>query len=187
MTTSATAVDEGRLQEFVGRFAGDLGAALHQTTVLIGDKLGLYAAMSDGEPVTPGELAALIEHRRAVRPRWLCAQAASAYAEYEAGQNVLPHRPGGLPRPLREPTFLPAPSTSLSPVRDSRRRRALPDRRRVGWDEHHEDCSSGPSVLPARLRRQLVPLGSGGRRGRGEALAGAPVVDIGCGHGVSTI
>ena len=33
MAISDTALDEGRLQEFVGRFAGDLGAALHQTTV----------------------------------------------------------------------------------------------------------------------------------------------------------
>jgi len=53
----ATTIDETRLQEFVGRFAGDLGAALHQTTVIIGDKLGLYAAMGDGAPVTPAELA----------------------------------------------------------------------------------------------------------------------------------
>ncbi len=67
MTPDATAVDEGRLQEFIGRFAGDLGAALHQTTVLIGDKLGLYAAMSDGEPVTPEAARRADGHRRALR------------------------------------------------------------------------------------------------------------------------
>jgi hypothetical protein len=84
MPTSATAVDEGRLHEFVGRFAGDLGAALHQTTVLIGDKLGLYAAMNDGEPVTPEELAARTGTDERYVREWLCAQAASGYVEYDS-------------------------------------------------------------------------------------------------------
>ncbi len=84
MTASAAAVDEGRLQEFVGRFAGDLGAALHQTTVLIGDKLGLYAAMNDGEAVTPEELASRTGTDERYVREWLCAQAASGYAEYDA-------------------------------------------------------------------------------------------------------
>jgi len=79
MAVSDTALDEGRLQEFVGRFAGDLGAALHQTTVLIGDKLGLYAAMSDGEPVSPAELASRTDTDERYVREWLCAQAASGY------------------------------------------------------------------------------------------------------------
>src|SRR5688500_11237552 len=85
MTISDKVLDEGRLQEFVGRFAGDLGAALHQTTVLIGDKLGLYAAMSDGEPVTPEELATRTGTDERYVREWLCAQAASGYAEYDSG------------------------------------------------------------------------------------------------------
>ncbi|MCA1679639.1 MAG: SAM-dependent methyltransferase, partial [Actinobacteria bacterium] len=84
MSTTATALDEGRLQEFVGRFAGDLGAALHQTTVLIGDKLGLYGAMSDGEPVSPAELASRTDTDERYVREWLCAQAASGYVEYDA-------------------------------------------------------------------------------------------------------
>ena len=57
MAVNDSVLDQGRLQDFVGRFAGDLGAALHQTTVIIGDKLGLYAAMGDSAPLTPAELA----------------------------------------------------------------------------------------------------------------------------------
>jgi hypothetical protein len=55
--TTQPAVDEAKLNEFVGKFAGDLGAVLHAATVLIGDKLGLYKAMADSEPITVGELA----------------------------------------------------------------------------------------------------------------------------------
>ena len=50
-------VDETRLNEFAGRFAGDLGAVLHAATVIVGDRLGLYAAMGAERPMTPAELA----------------------------------------------------------------------------------------------------------------------------------
>lgn len=52
------AIDEAKLEEFVQRFVGDLGAALHATTVVIGDRLGLYRALAEEGPSTPTELAA---------------------------------------------------------------------------------------------------------------------------------
>ncbi|MEJ7840718.1 MAG: hypothetical protein WKF95_03020 [Rubrobacter sp.] len=56
--TTQPAIDEDKLNEFIGKFVGDVGAVAHAATVLIGDKLGLYKAMADGEAVTPEELAA---------------------------------------------------------------------------------------------------------------------------------
>ena len=53
MTTTQT-IDEAKLNEFMGRFVGDLGAALSAALVVIGDRLGLYRAMADGEPVHRG-------------------------------------------------------------------------------------------------------------------------------------
>src|SRR5687767_9045770 len=109
MAPSSTTLDEGRLQEFVGRFAGDLGAALHQTTVLIGDKLGLYAAMSDGEPVAPEELAARTATDERYVREWLCAQAASGYVEYDSDSErffLTPEQTACLADP-ESPTFLP--------------------------------------------------------------------------------
>ena len=58
MATTTQTIDEGKLDEFMGRFVGDLGAALSAALVVIGDKLGLYRAMGDGTPVSPSELAA---------------------------------------------------------------------------------------------------------------------------------
>src|SRR3712207_5161470 len=78
-----TTIDEDRLQDFVGRFAGDLGAALHGTTVIIGDKLGLYAAMGDSAAVTADELAERTDTDARYVQEWLCAQAASGYVEYD--------------------------------------------------------------------------------------------------------
>src|SRR4051794_2206359 len=82
--TTASAIDEQRLEAFMGRFVADMGAAATAPLVLIGDKLGLYKAMRDGEPVTPADLAERTgTHERYVR-EWLCQQAASDYVEYDA-------------------------------------------------------------------------------------------------------
>ena len=41
------AVNEARLMEFLGRFAGDLGATMAAGKIVPGDKLGLYRALAD--------------------------------------------------------------------------------------------------------------------------------------------
>ena len=175
MAISDTALDEGRLQEFVGRFAGDLGAALHQTTVLIGDKLGLYAAMSDGEPVTPGELAARTGTDERYVREWLCAQAASGYVEYDADSErffLTPEQAACLADP-ESPTFLPgAFYIAASCVRDEPK---ITERFRtgegLGWHEHDGDLLlRDRAVLPARLRREpRAVVAARARRRRGEA------------------
>ena len=44
------AIDEARLEQFIHTFAGDFGVALHASTVVVGDKLGLYRALDDLGP-----------------------------------------------------------------------------------------------------------------------------------------
>ena len=68
MASTDIQLDEARLQDFIGRFAGDVGAALHQTTVIIGDKLGLYAG--DGRRLAglAGEPRGAHGDRRSLRP-----------------------------------------------------------------------------------------------------------------------
>jgi hypothetical protein len=51
------AIDEGRLNEMLGRFVGDLGATIAAGNVVVGHHLGLYRALAEG-PATPAELAA---------------------------------------------------------------------------------------------------------------------------------
>jgi len=50
-------LDLDRLSAFVGKAVGDFGALVNGALVVIGDRLGLYRAMVDGQPVTPVELA----------------------------------------------------------------------------------------------------------------------------------
>ena len=61
-------IDETRLEQFMQQFAGDFGAALHASTVVIGDKLGLYRALAELGPTDAATLAAATGLRRPPRP-----------------------------------------------------------------------------------------------------------------------
>src|SRR5438105_2221402 len=86
------AIDEQKLNEFLGKALGDMAAALTAGQVLLGDKLGLYRALAGAGPLTPTALA----HRTGLAERyvreWCAAQAAGAYLEYDAasGRYLLP-------------------------------------------------------------------------------------------------
>ncbi len=41
------AIDTDRLQDFLGKFVGDLGATVAAGSVVIGHNLGLYKALSE--------------------------------------------------------------------------------------------------------------------------------------------
>jgi hypothetical protein len=44
------AIDEGKLNEFLGRFVTDLGATAAAGNIVIGHKLGLFRALAEGRP-----------------------------------------------------------------------------------------------------------------------------------------
>jgi hypothetical protein len=140
-------LDPVKLEEFVGRFAGDLGAVLHAATVLIGDQLGLYRAMADGRWLTPEELAeATGTHQRYVR-EWLAAQAASGYAAYDAATSrfrLTPEQAFALTSE-ENPLFIPggvqlaaATIVDVDLIVNAFRTGAG-----VGWGEHHPDLVEG--------------------------------------------
>lgn len=77
-----------KLNALVGKLVGDLGVSLGGASILIGDRLGLYKAMADGDVVTPSELAKKTGlHERYVR-EWLSGQAASGYIDYHPEKNA---------------------------------------------------------------------------------------------------
>ena len=76
-------VDQGRLKEFLGRMLADLGGAYGVALVRMGERLGLYAAMKDGVPVTVAELAVRTGLAERYVREWLAHHAASGYIEYE--------------------------------------------------------------------------------------------------------
>jgi hypothetical protein len=78
------AADPGKLEAFVGKMAGDMGAAMSASLVQLGDRLGLYKAMAEAGPSTSAALAAHAGVNERNLREWLSAQAASGYVDYDA-------------------------------------------------------------------------------------------------------
>ena len=190
---SATGIDEDKLNEFMGQFVGDLGAALSVPLILIGDKLGLYRAMADSEPVTSEQLAERTECRERYVREWLCQQAASGYVEYDAedGTFRLPPEQAMALTDEQSPAFIPGAFQLVAAVVKDEPQ--IAERFRsgegFGWHEHHHDLYEGterffrPGYLASLVDSWLPALDGVVAKLSG----GARVADIGCGHGASTI
>src|SRR4051794_34041943 len=85
---SPASIDETKLQEFMGKMLGDMGAAMNAALVLIGDELGLWKAMAGAGPLTADQLAAKTGTFPRYIREWLSAQAASGYVTYDAASET---------------------------------------------------------------------------------------------------
>ena len=194
MATAAVprALDPAKLDNFMNQAVGDMGAALHGVIVLLGDKLGLYRAMGDGEPVTAQKLSEKTGVRERYVREWLNASAASHYVEYDTATDTYSLSP--------EQAFALADSKGIdlpgfyymlgSTFKDEGKLAdAFRAGRGFGWHEHDKDLFVGverffrPSYL-ANLTTSWIPALSGVEE---KLKKGIRVADLGCGHGASTI
>jgi SAM-dependent methyltransferase len=186
-------VDPEKVQAFADRFGADLAATLHAATVVIGDKLGLYAALAEGGPQTPRELA----ERTGCHPRlveeWCNAQAASEYCAYEpdSGRYRLTPEQAACLADATAPTYLTGGMVvaSAGHKAEERIRAAFAGDGSLGWHEHDPDLFDGTDrFFGARYAGSLVGDWIPALDGVEERLrTGARVADVACGHGASTI
>ncbi len=192
-TTSSDPIDQVKLDAFVGSFVSDLGAVLHAATVLVGDRLGLYKAMGDSQPVTPTELAERTDTDVRYVSEWLAAQAASGYAEADAetGRFRLPPEQAFALTNEDNPFFAPGGlQVAASTIKDvDLIAEAFRTGRGVDWGEHHVDLFEGterffrPNYI-GHLTSEWIPALDGVED---KLTRGAKVADVGCGYGASTI
>src|SRR5689334_21247548 len=84
-STSPQTVDNEKLHRFMGKILSDFGGAASSVLVYLGDKLGLYKAMSDfGKPITSQELANNTGTSERYIREWLANQAAGGYLTYDS-------------------------------------------------------------------------------------------------------
>lgn len=193
MTTVEQPLDHSKLQEFVFRAVGEVGATLNAALVVIGDKLGLYRAMAGAGPLTSGQLSDKTNTNERYVREWLCAQAAGGYVDYDptTGRYTLPSEQGVALTDPDSPAYLPGIfQIALGSVLDSPRiGEVFRTGKGIGWHDHVSDVHDGcerffrPSYHANLLTSWLPALS-----GVVEKLdTGASVADVGCGHGSSTI
>jgi ubiquinone/menaquinone biosynthesis C-methylase UbiE len=186
------AINEEKLNEFLGRFVADLGATIAAGNVVIGHRLGLYRALAEGA-ATPTELAERAGTAVRYTEEWLRGQAAGGYVEYDAAS--------GRYAMTEEQVFALAnpdggvyvPGAFVLALGALRANEQVADRFRsgdgLGWHEHHEDVFVGCEQFfrPGYIAN-LIPSWIPSLQGVEEKLRhGAKVGDLGCGLGASTI
>src|SRR5262249_61799276 len=91
----ARTVDPEALKSYAKHVFDALGGAMTSIMIWLGDRLGLYRALADGEPRTSVDLAAQTGlNERWVR-EWLAQQGASRILEYRGNGRVAPGAGGG--------------------------------------------------------------------------------------------
>jgi SAM-dependent methyltransferase len=193
MSNTTQTIDQAKLDEFMGQFVGDLGATVSAALVVIGDKLGLYRAMADGDPITAGELASRTGTDARYVREWLSNQAAGGYVSYDSPNErffLTPEQSLALAQE-GSPAFVPgAFQLATSLIKDEETiANAFHSGRGVGWHEHHHDLFTGTERFfrpgyAANLVTSWIPALDGIQA---KLQAGALVADVGCGHGASTI
>jgi 2-polyprenyl-3-methyl-5-hydroxy-6-metoxy-1,4-benzoquinol methylase len=186
------AVDAAKLNAFLGKAVGDLGAAFSAVLISLGDELGLYRELAK-EPLTSMQLAQRTgTHERYIR-EWLANQTAGGYVEYDREHDRYflndeqrlcladPHGPADLPG-------------AYGIVQDffhikEQARENFRTGQGMEWGDHHPCLFHGTErFFRAGYNTNLLSSWLPALEGvTAKLTSGAKAADVGCGHGASTI
>lgn len=186
-------MDENKLNILVGGILQDLGGAFSVPLVQIGERLGIYEALSTNGPSTAKELANSMGLAQRYLREWLCAQAASNYVTYDATTDKFSMTPEqSFVLANRESPFYLTPAfTAAAAFQDNEPlvREAFKTGEGVSWGDQTQclSCAVARFFRPGyenHLTQSWLPAIDG----MVERLQkGAKVADIGCGHGITTV
>jgi SAM-dependent methyltransferase len=186
-------IDQEKLNQFVFKAVGDLGATFHAAMVVIGDKLGLYKTLASAGPLTSAELAEKTGTMERYVREWLGSQAAGGYVNYdaEADRYWLSEEQAFALAQEGSPAFLPGAFQLATAALKAEPKIAEAFRtgKGFGWHEHDPDLFRGtqrffrPNYV-ANLVSNWIPALEGVEA---NLQKGIRVADVGCGLGASTI
>jgi hypothetical protein len=176
----------------------DFGEAVSSVLVYIGDKLGLYKAMSDfGKPITSQELANLTATSERYIREWLANQAAGGYLTYDPSSQryTIPFEHAQALVNENSPAYIAGGfQIIMSYYRDEPKIiEAFKTGKGIAWGDRHKDLYEGTErfyrpAYAANLVSSWIPaLDNGKVERRLKQEGGLKVADIGCGHGITTI
>lgn len=187
------AADPNKLEAFMGKMAGDMGAAMSASLVVLGDRLGLYKTLAKTGPSTSADLAAKAGVNERNLREWLAAQAASGYVDYDPATSkyALNDEQAAIFADEDGPAFMAGGFDVISAMFQDEPKvaEAFKTGKGVGWHEHCPCLFRGTERFfrpgyNANLVDAWIPALDGVEA---RLKAGVTVADIGCGHGASTV
>jgi SAM-dependent methyltransferase len=190
---SAPAIDEAKLQEFMGQMVGYMTGAVVCLGIWLGDELGLYAALADGSRRTADELAAAAGCNPRLVREWLDGQVAAGLIDYDADADrySLTAEAAMALADENSPVFTARGMNTMGALfRDmDKLKAAYTGDGGLAWGDHDACLFKGTEWFFRTGYRTFLP-GSWipALEGVQEKLeSGARVADVGCGHGASVV
>src|SRR6516164_11733156 len=187
------AVDENKLNHFIGQMLSDLGGASSIALVRICDALGLYKSLHTKGPMTSIELAKATRLNERYLREWLSHQAASNYLAYDAksGKFSLPQEQAMVFAIEDSPVYMMGGFDVMAALTDNQPKvqAAFKTGGGVAWGDQAGCmfCAVARFFRPGYhnfLVQQWLPALDGVVE---KLERGAKVADVGCGHGLSTV
>ncbi len=186
-------INEEKLNNLLGQVVVEMGAAAIGPLITIGDKLGLYKAISKAKTISANELATNTNTALRYIQEWLASQAASGYIEYDHKKHLFYMTPEQIAvfGDNKSPVFMTGAFYAITSLYHDEPKllEAFKTGKGISWGEHHKClfCGTEKFFSPS-YEGNLVSSWIPALAGVTEKLKnGAKVADIGCGHAASTI
>lgn len=190
---NGAALDEAKLNAFIGQMLTDLGGASSIAMVRMGDALGFYKDLHTKGPMTSAELAKSANVDERYLREWLSNQAASNYLSYDAGSSKfsLPAEQAMIFANEESPVYMMGGFDLMAALLDNQPKvqAAFKSGEGVAWGDQAGCmfCAVARFFRPGYLNH-LVGTWLPALGGVIDKLKrGAKVADVGCGHGWSTV
>lgn len=186
-------IDENKLNEFMGKMVGDLGAAISSSLVVTGQKLGLYTTLAEDGPMCENGLAKFTGTTPRYILEWASNQAASGYISYdpEEKQFYMTPEQKAVFADEESPFYMGGGFYSIASVfaDEPKITEAFKTGEGVNWGDHDSCLFCGVAkffkpTYKANLLQSWIPALDGVQE---KLERGAKVADVGCGYGHSTL
>ena len=189
----AAAINEEKMNAFLGKVVGDFGASLSSVLSYIGIKLGLYNAVADSDGLTSAELAQKTNTNERYVREWLVNQASGGYIEYDPATKKYSMTAEQKTALTDEdsPFYVGGGFYVIKAMAAAQPRitEAFQNGGGLLWGDNDPDLFIGVEKFfrpgyHAHLTAAWIPALTGIEE---KLKTGAKVADVGCGHGASTI